>query len=158
MMKFINENRTVAVLVILILFSGFIAGCVQGGNNEPVSPGNDTLTTAINKTGYEQTNETIALAIADGTYTDNVVYAYHSGNTTVGFTVTVENDVITTASAVPVNADPVSTSIIGNFNSALPELVVGKKISELSIPVNVAGSSLTTAAFKGYIEKIVAEN
>lgn len=155
MMNFTNKNRLIAVLTILVLSVGFVIGCVQ---NNQSSSGNDTLTVATNKTGYEQTNETIALAIADGTYTDNVRYAYHSGNTTVGFTVTVENDVVKAASAAPVNADPVSTTIIGNFNSALPELVVGKKISELNIPVNVAGSSLTTAAFKEYIGKIVAEN
>ena len=44
--------------------------------------------------------------LPDGNYEKQVTYAYHSGNTVVDFKLTVSGDVITSASAVGVNADP----------------------------------------------------
>lgn len=119
----------------------------------------DVIKTADNKTSQEKIQESVELAVANGTYADKLTYAYHSGSEVVDVTLTVENDVVVNASVVPSSdAHNVSVKIINNFNAALPELVVGKKITELNIPKNVAGSSLTTAAFKAYVDKVIAEN
>ncbi|MBI5222991.1 hypothetical protein HY990_01070 [Candidatus Micrarchaeota archaeon] len=133
-----------------------------GANSQIQTPGinkdNKTVVASDNKTGQQKMQETINQAIADGTYSSNVTYAYHSGSETVNISVTVENDTIKAATVTVGQTNQISTKIINNFNNALPELVVGKKITELNIPKNVAGSSLTTAAFKQYVEKIVQEN
>ena len=162
----------------LLLLAVTLAGCAQSAvpsnpssapsasSNNPggssavvssptvVSPASGNLV-AENKTGFDKNQTTIASILPDGNYEKQVTYAYHSGNSTVDFKLIVQNDVITSASAEAVNDDKVSTMIIGKFNGALPSLVVGKKINELGIPKNVAGSSLTTAAFKQYAETLV---
>ncbi len=160
----------VALLVSVLLFYGCASGGSQpaqgagsNGSGEKILPlpsggspaGN---VTAENKSGYDKTQQAIALAVADGDYASNVTYAYHSGTETVEIKITVKNDTITSASVRGLNSAMMSSRIIGNFNAALPDLVVGKKIDQLSIPRNVAGSSLTTAAFKQYVESLVAAN
>ena len=126
---------------------------LSGNVTTPPSGGSGSMA-ADNRTGYQKTQDTIASVLPDGTYEKSVTYAYHSGNSVVDFKLTVQGDVITSASATAVNDDPMSTRIISNFNGALPGLVVGKKINELSIPHNVAGSSLTTAAFAQYVNTL----
>lgn len=136
--------------------------------NTTMPPVNDTVmtntnwtNTSDNKSGAQKIEEAVAQAIADGTYVDQVEYAYHSGSEIVTITVKTQKDIVTEASVVPAagrSSSPTSTRIIGNFNNALPDLVIGKKITELNIPRNVAGSTLTTAAFKSYVERIVEQN
>jgi len=124
-------------------------------SNAPVET--TKIDNAQNKTGFEQTQETIALAIADGTYVEKVSYDYHSGTEIIEVSVSVENDVITSASIKSAggNMHNYSVKLITAVNAELPALVVGKKITELEIPKNVAGSSLTTAAFKRQLEVLV---
>ncbi len=173
--KIFTLTAVFAVLMVFVAFSGCIGGAVENkptptqmeDNAEQPKPqpnstiANTTWTnTTGNKTGEEVVKEAVAQAIADGTYSDEVEYAYHSGNEEVTITLRVEKDVVKEASVVPSggSSSPVSIRIIGKFNDALPDLVVGKKITELNIPKNVAGSSLTTAAFKSYVERMIVEN
>lgn len=112
--------------------------------------------TTENKTSYDKNQTTIANVLADGTYSQYVSYNYHSGTETVDITLTVKNDVVTSASVTDDNpSNMMSARIINSFNAALPDLVVGKKINELNIPHNVAGSSLTTGAFKSYVDSLL---
>lgn len=161
-------------LSVLVLVVAFIAGCTNQtqqttglttlGTSSSPSPTIGatsqpsviaTPTTEI-KTGNDKINEAIAAAVADGTYSDKLTYAYHAGEETVDVEVSVKDDVITSASVKPgPKAVNMSIKIINKFNAALPELVVGKKIDKLDIPKNVAGSSLTTAAFKEYLQKLI---
>ncbi len=122
----------------------------------PSPPSKNDAVIAENKTGFDKTQETIALAIADGTYVGDVTYAYHSGNETMKVSVTVKNDIVTDASIAPVGTPAnYSLKLMNAVNAELPNLVVGKKITELNIPKNVAGSSLTTAAFKAQLASLV---
>ena len=122
---------------------------------------NDTqmqVQVAENKTGEQKVQEAIKQAVADGTYQNNVSYASPGGLDTVGITLSVKGDVVTTVSLAPVETDPFSKGIIDSMAAALPGLVVGKKITELNLPHNIAGSSLTTAAFKQYVDKVIAQS
>ena len=56
------------------------------------------------------------------------------------------------------NADHTSQNYINAFNNALPDLVIGKKITEINIPHTVSGSSLTSAAFKNQLENLMSEH
>ncbi len=153
----------IALALCLLLLSLVVSGCLS--QSQPAqSPsaqnstwqGSGNVSVGDSRTGVEKTQATIASIVPDGAYEKTMTYPYHSGNTTVDFRLTVQGDIITSASAEGVNAGNISTMIIGKFNGALPELVVGKKINELNIPKNVAGSSLTTAAFKQYVEGLTA--
>ncbi len=128
----------------------------QTGTQSTINNTNNSL--ADNKTGYEKNQTIISLLIADGTYTNDVQYQNPRGMNDVIMSVTVKNDTITTASVTDGSGgmmDMMTARYVSNFNAALPGLVVGKKINELSIPRNVAGSSLTTAAFAQYVDWLV---
>ena len=160
-----------ALIAALMLISAILVGCTaqdSGTQKQPLPSdnqsvlGNNSIITAENKTGFDKNQDAIALALADGTYTDNVTYTYHptipekTGNETVTISITVKDGIITAASVEGNDPVPISKKIIDGVNAALPDLVVGKKITELNIPAQVAGSSLTTAAFKQYVGGLVA--
>lgn len=153
-------------IVMMLLF-----GCVgPGGASGQGAPSQVTGTpsasgapskvdvSADTKSGFDKTNQTIALAVADGTYSKIVAYKYHSGSNDVNVSISVKDGLVTAASVTPAaQLDNVSMKIVGNFNAALPTLVVGKKITGLNLPKNVAGSSLTTAAFQQYVADVIAK-
>lgn len=120
----------------------------------------EVANTADSRSGYDKIAQTVA-AVADGIYERQARYTYHKGLSTEGvetvdFKVTVKGDVITGVSVTAENPVPISKKIIGSFSDALPGLVVGKKITEVKMAKNVAGSSLTSAAFQLHIDDIVA--
>jgi len=167
------STRLVAGIFCLGIVLMLLFGCVGSGtasqapgNGAPsqVAPAPPAPSTASKvdvstdtKSGYDKTQQTIALAVADGTYSKIVTYQYHSGSDDVNVSISVKDDIVTAASVSPAaQLDNVSMKIIGNYNAALPKLVVGKKITELNLPKNVAGSSLTNAAFKHYVDEVIA--
>ena len=148
----------------MILSMFLVFGCVSQETATPQDSSDTTIygesqkVEAINKTGYEQTQDTITLAIADGTYTQEVSYEYHSGTESMEVSLSVENDIITSASIVPKGTPhQYSLKLMNDVNSALPNLVVGKKIDELDLPKNISGASLTTGAFKQYVNRLIEE-
>ncbi|MGV8084826.1 MAG: hypothetical protein ACP5N9_01080 [Candidatus Bilamarchaeum sp.] len=142
----------VVLLVGLLLF-----GCTSPSNPTPNTTGNVTINKtnqtvmADNRTGYEQTQHAIQMAIADGNYEKNVTYPYHSGQETVGIKVSIVNNTLTNVSITGNNPNPISAKIIDKYAVALQTLAVGKKLDQINLPKNVAGSSLTNAAFKQYL-------
>jgi len=154
-------SKSFAIVLTLVLISMLIAGCASQDSNTPTktdasgtvsATGTDIL--ANNKTGHEQTQATIAQAIADGTYAGNVSY-FRGGNDTVEFSLSVKNDVVTDVAVKTIMADEISANYISNFASALPDLVVGKKITELNLPYQVSGASATTEAFQNYVDGLI---
>ncbi len=134
---------------------------------QPVIPQNEiplvnaTVDIAIadaNKSVAQKQQEVIVNAIADGTYIDNVSYISPGGKDLISITVDVENDVVTKVNIREITADETSQSYIYAVNKELQTLVVGKKITELNLPTQISGSSLTTRAFKQHITRLIAEN
>lgn len=179
------KRNVFILLVVFVLFGAIIAGCtsqtptsekkISVENNQPtkqpdkqsenvpsVPPKADNITKIDNaetKTSVEKTKEVIDKLIADGTYTDKLTYEYHSGNETVDVKITVEKDIVQEVSVSGASfSSPTSEKIIKSYGEALPKLVIGKKIDQLNLSKNVAGSSLTNAAFKQYVDKIIKEN
>lgn len=150
---------TIAVLAVILLI---VAGCTKGssitGQVQKDGLGKekqDNGITTETKNAQQKYEETLASVIADGTYTENVTYAYHSGTETVDISVTVKDDVVLAASVTGINPNRISQRYIDGVNAALPDLVVGKKINQLNLPTQISGSSLTTAAFKQEIENMI---
>ena len=125
-------------------------------NQQPPVKTIDADVNADSKTGHDKNAETIALVVADGLYDGVVKYASPAGSETINIKLSIKNDIITAASVDGNTSSPISKSKVQALNGALPNLVVGKKITELNIPHNVAGSSLTTAAFKAYVDDVIA--
>jgi hypothetical protein len=61
------------------------------------------------------------------------------------------NNTLTNVSITGNNPNPISAKIIDKYAVALQTLAVGKKLDQINLPKNVAGSSLTNAAFKQYL-------
>ncbi len=173
--------KSIKVGAVLFLGAGLLMGCLNSTpepaktpvvstveKTTPVTPEVPQTTTpdvstinastADSKNSTEKVQESVSQAVADGTYADTTSYMSPGGRDLVDFSVSVKGDVVTAVSVTPKDVDETSSEYIAGFSSEISNVVVGKKINELNLPLNVAGASLTTAAFKAYVEKVVAEN
>ncbi len=115
---------------------------------------NDTVNTVDSKTGVEKTQDAIALAVADGLHEQQVTYRQPVGPETLDISVTVKGDVIEALSITGNGSTPTSKRMIEGVSRDLPGMVIGKKITGLNLPKQVAGSSLTTGAVKQYLNDL----
>lgn len=92
----------------------------------------------------------------DGTYSATGNYRSPAGAEAVDVTVTIKNDIVTTAKFVGTATAPKSVEMQGKFNAGFAAIVVGKPLDELSLSV-VNGSSLTPMGFMDALAKIKAE-
>lgn len=131
-------------------------------NNVPATPEKTISASEIvintTKPAEVQQQETAAQVIADGTYTDQVEYHSPGGQDTIEISLTVEKDIVKAVSIKSIKADGTSIRFINGVNDALPDLVIGKKISELNLPKQISGSSLTTTAFKFHVDQLIGQN
>jgi uncharacterized protein with FMN-binding domain len=91
---------------------------------------------------------------ADGTY--NATGQYGSLPSSIGVSVTLLDDVVTAVTVTPHATDPTSLDYQTRFARAIPALVVGRNIDEVSLS-KVAGSSGTSDGFNAAIQRIKAE-
>ncbi|VVC01861.1 Uncharacterised protein [uncultured archaeon] len=156
----------------LLLIGVLLSGCAQASSPSAANSSNSLgapapsasapatapdLAISDNKTGYDKTQATISQVIADGNYTEPVTYMSPGGKDELMMSVVVKGDVITSVSITPTKADNKSMMYMSNYNKNIQPLVVGKKINELNLPKNVAGSSLTNGAFKQYVADLIAK-
>lgn len=177
-----NSNFFRTVLMVFALFTTFsllITGCsssaptntqtttssgsgnsntVNAGGVAPLNESKNVSMDTNNQSEIQKTHDKIVQLIADGSYDDTVTYFTHVGQESVEIKVATAGDIVTSASVTPVSADRTSTNYISAFNSALPSLVVGKKIGDISIPHTVSGSSLTSAAFANHLKDLIAQH
>lgn len=90
--------------------------------------------------------------------TVNTSYTNPGGSDDVSFTLTVDKDgVITKAETGILAKNPTSKKRQETFAEALPAVIVGKKLSELSNIDRVGGSSLTTNAFNASLAQLKSQ-
>lgn len=80
-----------------------------------------------------------------------MTYATPAGNDPVEFSVTLTDDVITKASITPKAINDASKTRQEAFKAEL-QTIVGKKVSDLDGITAIGGSSLTTGAFKRFVQ------
>ncbi|MEI6511309.1 MAG: hypothetical protein WCO25_04685 [Candidatus Uhrbacteria bacterium] len=104
----------------------------------------------------EAKDSPVAVAAAsykDGVYSTTGNYAAPSGQESIDVTLTVKDGAIT-AAAVKANAEnPVSKKFQDGFVTGCQMMVVGQKLSDLSLS-NVSGSSLTPKGFNDALAEI----
>jgi len=88
---------------------------------------------------------------ADGVYT--ATGQYGSLPSSIGVTVTLEDDVITAVEVTPHATNPTSLDFQRRFAAAVPAVVVGKRIDEVKVD-RLAGSSGTPDGFNAAIQQI----
>ena len=108
----------------------------------------------------EQTNQPPATEPAkeeytyvDGTYTAIGNYESPGGDESIKVTLTLKDDVITSASTVSNATRPNSVTFQGIFVAGFKPLVAGKKIQDVNL-TKVSGSSLTPRGFNDAVAKI----
>ncbi len=125
-------------------------------------PPTKKITDQVNATdptlGVDKTQNAIAYAVADGMHEKMVTYMRPGGSETIDVKVDVKNGIVTAASLAGNGTSPISRRMMEVVDQALPGLVVGKKITELSFPYQVSGSSLTAGAVKHYLDALAAGN
>ena len=143
-----------------ILVSGAVALAIGAGvyalSQKPVeentpAPVADTTTTDTNT----NTNNAVATnsSYKDGTYQATGDYISPGGPETVGITLTIEDGVITAASAEVQATLPASVNWQTKFSEGLSAAVIGKSLDEVKLD-KVSGSSLTPGGFNEAVEEI----
>ncbi|MFT4312594.1 MAG: hypothetical protein ACMXYF_05185 [Candidatus Woesearchaeota archaeon] len=145
------------IYTLLLVLAIFIVACSpQNGMGETPTT-EQPMEIRDTRTQEEITEEILEQLLEDGQYTDSVTYLYHSGEETVDISITVESDVVTQVSITESDdAHPTSSRLIRGVDTSLQDLAVGKNIRELTdLPDQIAGSSLTVAAFKQYVNELI---
>lgn len=131
------KSKTSPTLVALSLMAG--AGATASAQNAVTSPASPTATLA-NVNVYK-----------DGTFAARGWYGSLPSSITV--TVTLRDDQITGVKVTPHATDPTSLDLQRRFAAAVPQVVIGKRLSEVKVG-KLAGSSGTPVGFNDAIDNI----
>lgn len=112
-----------------------------------------TTKTAASSSTSSVTASSTATSFKDGTYSATGAYDSPGGTESIDVTVTLANNIITNVSATPHANVQEAVGYQQAFMSGYQSLVVGKKISDVSL-TRVAGSSLTPIGFNDAINQI----
>ncbi len=124
---------------------------------EPTPTPTPTPTPKAETPPAQETQPVVNLStFVDGTYTKTGGYTSPGGAESVTVTVSVQDDVIKSVSAVGNGNNDTSKSFQGLFTAGVGDQVIGKKLVDLSVGT-VNGSSLTGGGFNSAIASIKAQ-
>lgn len=148
-MKFSTPMMTLAMFA-------FLASC--GTQTETITKTETTVQTGTEVTTPIETMETTTTNDSSSETTienKELTYKRPGGETSVVVNAKIQNETIEDLSVVPaVGTDNVSENFIKKFEGAIASELIGKKISDLQNIDAVGGASLTTKAFKEFIETL----
>jgi uncharacterized protein with FMN-binding domain len=122
------------------------------GSKTPVTP---TKTPVVSTTPPVDTTKKVS-TYKDGTYTATGTYMSPGGQDSIGVTVTLSKDIITSVSLNLQPGDNTSSRFMNKFASGYQAYVLGKNISSVNLTV-VSGSSLTPNGFNDALSKIKSQ-
>ena len=123
---------------------------------EPTTPPQTTGTQNPPQNTEVSTTVTVGSTYKDGVYKASGTYTSPAGKETVAISLTLANDVVTAATFKGDATNPGSKNWQGKFSEGFTQVVVGKKIEDISLTV-VNGSSLTPKGFTDALSKVKAE-
>jgi uncharacterized protein with FMN-binding domain len=139
-----NTNKTPLLIGLIIVVIALVGGAFWYLSGKK-APTDIKIEIPLATRGYK-----------DGTYTSIGTYTVPSGPEEIGVTITLANDIVTSASLELLGKAPPSKLLQGKFQEGFKELVVGKNINEITLTV-VNGSSLTPKGFVDALSKIKTE-
>lgn len=117
----------------------------------------DTSSTNIKQESpFEKSEQIVSTEYKDGTYTSTGTYVSPGGPEIVEVTLIIKNDIVESADFVGKADLPTSKFFQDKFAEGYKELVIGKKINEITVD-KVAGSSLTPLGFNEALENIKSQ-
>ena len=140
------SNRIKVATVAGISAALVLAGCSTTGTEAP-RPASGPDAGASRSVSASNRGPTYA----DGRYT--ATGEYGSLPSSIGVSVTLDDEVVTAIEVTPNATDPTSRDYQERFAEAVPERVVGRPIDEVRVG-RLAGSSGTPDGFNAAIEKI----
>ena len=150
----------IALIVIVLVGIGTAVAVVANQSKETTTA--DSTTTESTKTEESQTDTAQSSTNAegvtykDGTYTEVGKYVSPGGAESIDVSVTIANDVITSATVTPNATRGEAKEHQQDFVAAFKSLVVGKNIDEVKLS-RVAGASLTSNGFNSALQLIKAD-
>jgi hypothetical protein len=151
-----KSNGLVITIIVVIIIIGIIFAIVKSSSKTATptvtTPADTTGTPADTSTSTPSGTPTAAL-YKDGTYSADGHYTSPGGHQTVHVTLTLSNDIITSATVTSGAVDPESSHYQAEFISGYTPQVVGKDISTLNL-TKVSGSSLTPGGFDDALTQI----
>jgi uncharacterized protein with FMN-binding domain len=142
----IHPALATILVIVLVGIVASVAITVQTNNDRTMNQSQ-----ATNNTSTPTTTDTSAYK--DGTYSATGSYLTPGGRESIELTVTIANGVITTTQLKENASDRDAEEYQAAFAGSYQELVVGKKVGEVSLS-RVAGSSLTSNGFNEALRQI----
>ena len=163
-------TRVVAILVVVVIGGGALIYSLTKKTSPPETassaPASTASTTAAATSSDATAHATATTAVAastsgtstykNGTYSATGSYLSPGGNESIGVTVTLTNDVVTSARVTPEPVSAEGKQYQAIFEQNFTPYVVGKNISDIKL-THVSGSSLTPTGFNDALSKIEAE-
>jgi len=148
----------IAIVAVLALIGITVASNKKSSDQTtPIDTGTSsatqTTTTPVAATTTTPPTSTGTAEYKDGTYTATGSYISPGGADQVGVSVTLKNDIITSATVTPMPGDPTSAHYQSIFAANYKQYVVGMDITKLDVH-KVSGSSLTSIGFNDAIAQI----
>ena len=155
-----NTKKTAITSFFVLLITGLvIAGAlVLKPDAASTTASTNTVPTQTTTTTMPGNSNTMmgSMHYKDGTYTTTEGYDTPEGTESIGISITLANDVITSTSATKMSRSRESRAYQEDFIASYASLVVGKKITDLKLGI-VAGASLTTIGFNQALDTIRAQ-
>lgn len=141
--------------IIVVMLLAFSACSQSGGLAAEVQENKIQREDDQSKSVEERQEETLNQLIQDGVYIEEVEYSTPGGVEVLEITFQITNDIIDDIKfELEGDAHPISIEKTQDSEEALRSLLIGKNINEVEIPDAIAGSSLTTTAFKEHIQDL----
>ena len=145
----------VIIALIVIVLVGVGTAAVVVSNQSKSSSTNESTKTEDTQTDSPATPADTSATYKDGTYSEMGHYISPGGAESIDVTVTLENDIITSAT-VTGNASGEAQEHQDDFIAGYKSSVVGKDIDTVSLS-RVGGASLTTNGFNAALKLIKAD-
>jgi uncharacterized protein with FMN-binding domain len=133
-----------------VAVSSALSACTAPAGTPLSSPGHSSAT----NNEHSRPASDSGFDYVDGQYTAEGQYG--SLSSSIGVTVTLTGDIVTAVSVTPHATDPTSLDLQNRFAAAVPTVVVGRDIDEITV-ARLAGSSHTPHGFNAALEEIKAQ-
>ncbi|MFA6158333.1 MAG: hypothetical protein WC763_01780 [Candidatus Paceibacterota bacterium] len=156
-------KKVFTFLAALAVIGGGVWFTTKGNDESFVVPADSSATSSPETSTPASATSTVTnapadkpkatLAYKDGVYTAVGTYGSPAGAESISITLTIKDDVVTSASAVNQARDDKSVRYQDKFISGFKAAVIGQGVDSLKL-TKVSGSSLTPAGFNAALEVI----
>lgn len=155
-----SNKAIIGIIVVVLIAIAATAVIVVSSNNKSNSANVTTTNTSSNVPSTETSSSSSSVSSSstfkDGTYSATSNYDTPGGGASIGVTVMLSGNTITNVSLTQGAPDREAQEFQDRFESGYKSLVVGKKITDVSLS-RVAGSSLTPNGFNNALQDIESQ-